>query len=212
MPEGIRRLKQHVDTLIVIPNDRLLQLSNRELSLKEAFRLADTVLQQGVRGISEVIVTPGLINLDFNDVRAVMLDAGTAMMGIGESEGANRAADAAQAAIASPLLETDIQGASSVLLNVTGGPDLTLTEVQEAAAIIQDAAGGDGTEVDITLGAVIDEKMESQIRITVLATGFERGQRPLLVRLSPPAASRPPDALMSAVPPSAPLSPPRARR
>jgi len=190
--EGIERLKQHVDTLIVIPNDRLLQLSNKELSLKEAFRLADTVLQQGVRGISEIIVFPGLINLDFNDVRAVMLDAGTAMMGIGESEGANRAVDAAQAAISSPLLETDIAGASSVLLNVTGGPDLTLAEVQEAAGIIQEAAGG----------AVIDEKMESQVRITVLATGFEKGKRPAVApaaeatRAAP--ASRRPDVSRAA--------------
>ncbi len=200
--EGIERLKQHVDTLIVIPNDRLLQLSNKELSLKEAFRLADTVLQQGVRGISEIIVFPGLINLDFNDVRAVMLDAGTAMMGIGESEGANRAVDAAQAAISSPLLETDIAGASSVLLNVTGGPDLTLAEVQEAAGIIQEAGGGGGADVDITLGAVIDEKMESQVRITVLATGFEKGKRPAVApaaeatRAAP--ASRRPDVSRAA--------------
>lgn len=171
--EGIERLKKTVDTLIVIPNDRLLELSNRDLSLQEAFRLADQVLQQGVRGISEVIVVPGLINLDFNDVRTVMLDAGTAMMGIGESQGENRAADAAQAAISSPLLETDITGARSVLLNVTGGPDLTLIEVQEAARIVQEAAGGDGADVDLTLGAVIDDKLQGEIRITVLATGFD---------------------------------------
>jgi cell division protein FtsZ len=171
--EGIRRLKQNVDTLIVIPNDRLLQLSEQDLSLQEAFRLADTVLQQGVRGISEVIVVPGLINLDFNDVRAVMLDAGTAMMGIGESSGENRAIDAAQAAISSPLLETDIAGATSVLLNVTGGPDLSLTEVQRAAEIVQAAAGGADGDVDLTLGAVIDDKMQGQVRITVLATGFD---------------------------------------
>lgn len=171
--EGIERLKKTVDTLIVIPNDRLLELSNRDLSLQEAFRLADQVLQQGVRGISEVIVVPGLINLDFNDVRTVMLDAGTAMMGIGESQGENRAADAAQAAISSPLLETDITGARAVLLNVTGGPDLTLVEVQEAARIVQEAAGGDGADVDLTLGAVIDDKLQGEIRITVLATGFD---------------------------------------
>ncbi|MCE5217029.1 cell division protein FtsZ [bacterium] len=174
--DGIRRLKENVDTLIVIPNDRLLQLTNRELSLQEAFRLADTVLQQGVRGISEVIVVPGLINLDFNDVRAVMVNAGSAMMGIGESQGDKRATDAAQAAISSPLLETDIRGARSVLLNVTGGPDLTLAEVQEAASIVQEAAGGDAGEVDLTLGAVIDDKMEGQVRITVLATGFDAVQ------------------------------------
>jgi cell division protein FtsZ len=192
--EGIRRLKQSVDTLIVIPNDRLLQLSNRELSLQEAFRLADTVLQQGVRGISEVIVVPGLINLDFNDVRAVMLNAGTAMMGIGESSGDKRAVDAAQAAISSPLLETDIHGATSVLMNVTGGPDLSLAEVQEAAAIVQEAASGSGGDVDLTLGAVIDDKMQGQVRITVLATGFD-AEPPTESRAraeeSAPAAQRP---------------------
>jgi cell division protein FtsZ len=172
--EGIQRLKQNVDTLIVIPNDRLLDMSDRDLSLQEAFRLADTVLQQGVRGISEVIVVPGLINLDFADVKAVMVDAGTAMMGIGESDGENRAVDAAQAAIASPMLETDVAGATSVLMNVTGGSDLSLAEVQAAAAIVLEAAGGNDAEgVDLTIGAVIDEKMQGQVRITVLATGFD---------------------------------------
>jgi len=176
--DGIARLKENVDTLIVIPNDRLLELSVREVSLQEAFRLADQVLQQGVRGISEVIVVPGLINLDFNDVRAVMLDAGTAMMGIGESEGEDRATNAAQGAISSPLLETDIRGANSVLLNVTGGADLSLTEVQQAASIVQEAAGGEGGDVDLTLGAVIDDNMGGQIRITVLATGFDERKAP----------------------------------
>ena len=170
--EGLARLKANVDTLIVIPNDRLLALSEKELTLQQAFAFADTILQQGVKGISEVIVVPGLINLDFADVRAVMADAGTAMMGIGESSGANRAADAAQAAINSPLLETSIEGAGAVLLNVTGGPDLTLEEIHEAAKIVQEAACG-GEEADLTLGTVIDEKMEGSVRITVLATGFE---------------------------------------
>lgn len=173
--EGLARLKANVDTLIVIPNDRLLALAEKELTLQQAFAFADTVLQQGVKGISEVIVVPGLINLDFADVRAVMADAGTAMMGIGESSGPNRAVDAAQAAINSPLLETSVAGAGSVLLNVTGGPDLTLDEVHEAAEIVQEAACG-GDESDLTLGAVIDEKMEGMIRITVLATGFEPQQ------------------------------------
>lgn len=171
--EGLSRLKANVDTLIIIPNDRLLSLAEKELTLKEAFAFADTVLQQGVKGISEVIVVPGLINLDFADVRAVMADAGTAMMGIGESSGQTRAADAAQAAINSPLLETSIAGAGAVLLNVTGGPDLTLDEIHEAARIIQEAASGGGDETDLTLGAVIDDKMEGTVRITVLATGFE---------------------------------------
>lgn len=171
--EGLARLKENVDTLIVIPNDRLLALAQKELTLKEAFAFADTILQQGVKGISEVIVVPGLINLDFADVRAVMANAGTAMMGIGESSGQNRAVDAAQAAINSPLLETSIEGAGAVLLNITGGPDLTLEEVHAAARIIQEAASGGAGEADLTLGAVIDEKMEGNIRITVLATGFE---------------------------------------
>ncbi|NPV47157.1 MAG: cell division protein FtsZ [Armatimonadetes bacterium] len=176
--EGLARLKANVDTLIVIPNDRLLDLAERQLTLQEAFAFADTILQQGVKGISEVIVVPGLINLDFADVRAVMANAGTAMMGIGESSGENRAVDAAQAAISSPLLETSISGARAVLMNVTGGPDLTLDEVHKAAKIVQEAACG-GTDADLTLGTVIDEKMEGQVRITVLATGFEE---------APPAA------------------------
>ena len=175
--EGLARLKANVDTLIVIPNDRLLDLAERQLTLQEAFAFADTILQQGVKGISEVIVVPGLINLDFADVRAVMANAGTAMMGIGESSGENRAVDAAQAAISSPLLETSISGARAVLMNVTGGPDLTLDEVHKAANIVQEAACG-GTDADLTLGTVIDEKMEGQIRITVLATGFEEPQAP----------------------------------
>lgn len=175
--DGITRLKEHVDTLIVIPNDRLLQLGEEGLTLQEAFALADTVLQQGVRGISEVIVVPGLINLDFADVRAVLKDAGTAMMGIGEASGENRAVVAARAAIASPLLEVDIKGARAVLFNITAGPDLTLKEVHEACAIVQEAAQDGGGDVDLTLGAVTDPKMEGQVRITVLATGFDE-QRP----------------------------------
>ena len=170
--EGLARLKANVDTLIVIPNDRLLALAEKELTLQEAFAFADTILQQGVKGISEVIVVPGLINLDFADVRAVMADAGTAMMGIGESSGENRAVDAAQAAINSPLLETSIDGAGAVLMNITGGADLTLEEIHQAAQIVQEAACG-GEDADLTLGAVIDEKMEGAVRITVLATGFE---------------------------------------
>ncbi|MFO7946516.1 MAG: cell division protein FtsZ [Armatimonadota bacterium] len=174
--EGIKKLKQNVDTLIVIPNDHLLTLAESELSLQEAFSIADTTLQQGVRGISEVIVVPGLINLDFADVNTVMKDAGTAMMGIGESSGEDRATDAANAAIASPLLETDIEGATAILLNVTGGPDLSLSQVHEVSNIIQEAAGGEG-EADLTLGAVIDDQMEDEIRVTVLATGFSPEDR-----------------------------------
>ncbi len=178
---GIAELKEAVDTLIVIPNDRLLELTDEELTLTQAFALADTILRQGVQGISEVIVVPGLVNVDFADVRTVMKDAGTAMMGIGEASGDQRAPDAARAAIESPLLETGIEGATAVLLNITGGPDMTLSEVHEASKIIQEAAQGeDGA--DLTLGAVIDEKLEGQVRVTVLATGFE----------GTPAARRPP--------------------
>ncbi len=174
--EGIEQLKECVDTLIVIPNDRLLTLTEEELTLQQAFALADRILQQGVQGISEVIVVPGLVNLDFNDVRAVMKDAGTAIMSIGEADGEDRAERAASQAISSPLLETGIQGARAVLLNITGGPDMTLTEVHMASKIVQEAAQGDeGT--DLTLGAVIDEKMEGSLRVTVLATGFEADYR-----------------------------------
>lgn len=178
--EGLEKLKDAVDTLIVIPNDRLLQLTDRELTLEEAFRLADTILQQGVQGISEVIVVPGLVNLDFADVRAVMENAGPALMGIGESKGEHRAVDAAQSAISSPLLETTVEGAKKVLLNITGGPDLTLNEVAEAATIIQEAAGSED-DVDLTLGAVTNEALEGTIRLTVLATGFGEhpGPRPV---------------------------------
>jgi len=175
--EGIEELKANVDTLIVIPNDRLLTLAGEDVSLQEAFRLADTTLHQGVKGISEVIVVPGLINLDFADVRAVMADAGTAMMGIGEASGDNRAEEAANAAISSVLLETSIEGATAVLLNVTGGPDMSLGQVHEASNIIQQAAGGEDG-VDLTLGAVIDEAMEGEMRVTVLATGFDAGRIP----------------------------------
>ncbi len=174
--DGIAKLKEVVDTLIVIPNDRLLTLTEKELSLQDAFALADQILQQGVQGISEVIVVPGLVNLDFNDVRAVMKGAGTAMMGIGEASGEGRAQQAAEQAISSPLLETGIEGARAVLLNITGGSDMTLTEVHSASNIVQEAAqGDDGT--DLTLGAVIDEKLEGQLRVTVLATGFDPDYR-----------------------------------
>ncbi len=184
--EGLEKLKDAVDTLIVIPNDRLLSMTERDLTLEEAFRLADTILQQGVQGISEVIVVPGLVNLDFADVRSVMENAGPALMGIGESKGEHRAADAAQTAIASPLLDTTIDGAKKVLLNISGGPDLTLAEVAEAATIIQEAAG-DEEEVDLTLGAVTNESLEGTIRLTVVATGFEDRPTPKLVSDEQPA-------------------------
>ncbi len=181
--EGIEELKQNVDTLIVIPNDRLLNLTDKKLTLVEAFAFADTILQHGVQGISELIVIPGLVNLDFADVRAVMKDAGTALMGIGLASGENRAEEAAQAAIASPLLETSVEGASRVLLNITGGSDLSLSEVEEALNIVSEAAkGSSNKEADITFGAVVDEKSEGEIRVTVLATGFEKRAEPTPAR------------------------------
>ncbi len=188
---GIDELKSNVDTLIVIPNDQLLTLTDEDLTLQAAFGLADAILQQGVQGISEVIVVPGLVNLDFNDVRAVMKDAGTALMGIGEASGEGRAGEAAQMAISSTLLETGIEGATAILLNITGGPDMTLSEVHEASKIVQEAAQGE-EGADLTLGAVVDEKMEGSLRVTVLATGFARDidarPRPATVTAPTPTA------------------------
>ncbi len=191
--EGLKELKDAVDTLIVIPNDRLLSLTDRDLTLEEAFAFADNILQKGVQGISEVIVVPGLVNLDFADVRTVMENAGPALMGIGESKGEHRAADAAQSAISSPLLETTIEGAQKVLLNIIGGPDLTLNEVAEASTIIQEAAGGED-EVDLTLGAVINESLEGTVRLTVLATGFEDRPQRVAEQEEPPPAEPEPEA------------------
>lgn len=167
---GIQLLKGKVDTLITIPNDRLLQVVDKKTSMLEAFKLADDVLRQGVQGISDLIMVPGLINLDFADVRTIMAQTGSALMGIGVSRGENRAADAARAAISSPLLETSIEGARGVLLNITGGADLGLLEVNEAAEIISQAAD---PEANIIFGAVIDETIENEIRVTVIATGFD---------------------------------------
>ncbi len=168
--EGIRRLKEQVNTLITIPNDRLLQIIDRKVSLIEAFRVADDVLRQGVQGIADLITVPGLINLDFADVRAVMSEAGSALIGIGVASGEDRAVRAAQAAISSPLLETSMEGARGVLINVTGGLDLGLVEVNEAAQIIAKTADPDA---NIIFGAVIDEGLSDEVRITVIATGFE---------------------------------------
>lgn len=168
--KGIQNLKDKVDSLITIPNDRLLQVVEKKTSIVEAFRIADDVLRQGVQGISDLIAVPGLINLDFADVRTIMADTGSALMGIGEMKGENRAADAARQAISSPLLETSIEGAKGVLLNITGGKDLGLLEVNEAAEIISQAAD---PEANIIFGAVIDENLQdNSIRVTVIATGF----------------------------------------
>ncbi len=169
--KGIAELKSKVDTLITIPNDRLLQVVDKHTTIHEAFRIADDVLRQGVQGISDLIAVPGLINLDFADVKTIMSNTGSALMGIGQATGENRASDAARKAISSPLLETSIEGAKGVLLNITGGTNLTLFEVNEAAGIIAEAAD---PEANIIFGAVIDENLKEEIRVTVIATGFDQ--------------------------------------
>jgi len=167
---GLGELRAVVDTLITIPNQRLLAVVDRGTPLLEAFRVADTVLLQAVQGISDLILVPGLINLDFADVRTIMSGMGMALMGAGTGKGENRALDAAQKAIASPLLdETSIEGARGILINFTGGPDLSIHEVEEAARIVQEAAH---EEANIIFGAVIDEALHDEVRITVIATGF----------------------------------------
>lgn len=168
--EGIANLRQHVDTLITVPNDRLLQVADKKMPLSEAFRLADDVLRQGIQGISDLITVPGLINLDFADVKTIMSAAGSALMAIGEASGDNRAVDAAHLAINSPLLDIDISGAHGVLFNITGGLDLTLYEVNEAADIISKAAH---PEANIIFGAVQDALFDGKVKITVIATGFD---------------------------------------
>jgi len=170
--EGIDRLREHVDTLIVIPNEKLLSIVERRTSILEAFREADNVLRQGVQGITDLITIPGLINLDFADVRTIMHEAGSALMGIGEASGESRAAEAAKAAISSPLLEQSVEGATGILLNMTGGADLGLFEVNEAAEIIH---GASDRNSNIIFGAVIDEDLADEVRVTVIATGFDRG-------------------------------------
>ena len=167
---GIAKLMEKVDTLITIPNDRLLQVVEKRTSILDAFRIADDVLRQGVQGISDLIAVPGLINLDFADVKTIMMQTGSALMGIGIGTGENRASEAAKTAISSPLLETSIQGAKGVLLNITGGSNLGLFEVNEAADIISQAAD---PEANIIFGAVIDESLQEEIRVTVIATGFD---------------------------------------
>ena len=173
--EGIDRLREVVDTLIVIPNEKLLAIVERRTSILDAFREADNVLRQGVQGITDLITIPGLINLDFADVRTIMKDAGSALMGIGSSSGENRAGEAAKQAISSPLLEQSVEGATGILLNITGGSDLGLFEVNEAAEIIQSAADQSS---NIIFGAVIDEGLGDEVRVVVIATGFDRPGAP----------------------------------
>ena len=183
--DGIEKLKEEVDTLIVIPNDRLLQIVDKRASLQEAFRVADDVLRQGIQGISELITVPGLINLDFADVRSIMSEGGAALMAVGHGKGDTRAIDAAQEAISSQLLDVTIDGARGILFNVTGGSDLSLFEVNEAAEIIRQTAH---PEVNIIFGAVIDDDLDDEVRITVVATGFDTTSVSHNMRRHPAAA------------------------
>jgi len=174
--DGIEKLRKEVDTLIVIPNQRLMDVIDRKMTLVEAFKVVDSVLAQAVGGISEIITTPGLVNVDFADVKTIMKDAGSALLGIGTGVGENRAQMAARAAVASPLLDLSIEGATGVLFNITGGPDLTMFEVDEAARIISSAAEPDA---NIIFGSVIKNDMTDQVRITVVATGFDEAKSKL---------------------------------
>ena len=183
--QGVENLRTEVDTLIVIPNDRLLSLADREISVIDAFRQADHVLLQGVSGITDLITTPGLINLDFADVKSVMHAAGSALMGIGSARGEDRAMQAAEKAVSSPLLEAGIDGAHGVLLSVSGGSDLGLFEISEAARLVSDAAH---PEANIIFGAVIDDTLGDEVRVTVIAAGFEGGEPPVR-KVAAPARS-----------------------
>jgi cell division protein FtsZ len=171
--QGIENLRDRVDTLIVIENDRLLQVVEKRTSIVEAFGMADDILRQGVQGITDLITVPGLVNLDFADVRTIMRDAGSALMGIGAASGENRAAEAARAAVSSPLLEASIEGATGILLNITGGSEIGLFEVNEAAEVVTSAAD---QNANVIFGAVIDDSLGDEVRVTVMATGFG-GQR-----------------------------------
>jgi cell division protein FtsZ len=192
--DGIQKLRENVDTLIVIPNEKLLSIVERRTTILDAFREADNVLRQGVQGITDLITIPGLINLDFADVRTIMHDAGTALMGIGTAGGESRSSEAAKIAISSPLLEESVEGAMGILLNITGGHDLGLFEVNEAAEIVQSAADSNS---NIIFGAVIDDSMGDEVRVTVIATGFDHGgPRPTEARESTRRARRDRDVTM----------------
>ncbi len=180
--DGVQTLRENVDTLIVIENDRLLQVVERSTPVTEAFTMVDDILRQGVQGITDLITVPGLINLDFADIRTIMRDAGSALMGIGVAQGENRAMEAARAAISSPLLETSLDGATGILLNITGGSDLGLAEADEAAQVVTASAD---PNANVIFGAVIDDAMGDHIRVTAIATGF--GGRPRRRRVEPPA-------------------------
>ncbi|WP_111765053.1 cell division protein FtsZ [Nakamurella deserti] len=203
--EGIKELRAECDTLIVIPNDRLLQLGDLGVSLMDAFRSADEVLLNGVQGITDLITTPGLINVDFADVKSVMSGAGTALMGIGSARGEGRAVQAAQKAISSPLLEASMDGAYGVLLSIAGGSDLGLFEINEAASLVQEAAHD---EANIIFGTVIDDSLGDEVRVTVIAAGFDSApSRPGYVR---PGAAAAPAAPVAPTPPPRQPEPPRS--
>ena len=188
---GIEELRDRVDTLIVIENDRLLQVVEKKTSIVDAFKMADDVLRQGVQGITDLITIPGLVNLDFADVRTIMRDAGSALMGIGAASGDNRAAEAARIAVSSPLLEASIEGATGILLNVTGGPEIGLFEVNEAAEVVTSVADANA---NVIFGAVIDEAAGDEVRVTVIATGFgpSRPRRRQRVERTPPGSDESP--------------------
>jgi cell division protein FtsZ len=194
--EGIEKLKDKVDALIVIPNQKLLDSIDKKMTLLEAFKVADSVLGQGVQGISDIITLPGLINRDFADVKTIIKDAGSAFMGIGSGVGENRAQAAARSAIASPLLEVSIDGAKGILFTITGGPDLTMAEVDEAAKLISEKADADA---NIIFGASIDEKLIDQVRITVIATGFDENRARFSRFISQPVSAKQAEITVSSV-------------
>lgn len=201
--EGIEAIREEVDTLIVIPNDRLLSISDRSISILDAFRSADQVLLSGVQGITDLITTPGLINLDFADVKSVMHGAGSALMGIGSARGESRAIRAAEIAIASPLLEASIEGAHGVLLSIAGGSDLGLFEVSEAAELVASSAHPDA---NIIYGTVIDDALGDEVRVTVIAAGFDGGaptrrEMPMSVAAEPEESLFEPDPVTVVTPP-----------
>ncbi len=187
--QGIQSLRENVDALIVIENDRLLQVVERSTPVTDAFRMVDDILRQGVQGITDVITVPGLINVDFADVQTIMRDAGSALMGIGVASGENRAVEAARGAISSPLLETSLDGATGILLSITGGPDLGLAEVEEAAQVVTGVAD---PNVNVIFGAVVDEGMGEEVRVTAIATGFGGRPRRRRVEAAVGAEERPP--------------------
>ena len=195
--EGIEDLKDKVDTLIVIPNQKIMEVVDRKMTLLEAFKIVDSVLNQGVQGISEIITVPGLINVDFADVKAIMKDAGSSLLGIGTGVGENRAQIAAKAAIYSPLLDISIEGAKGILFNITGGPDLTMFEVEEAARLISESSDADA---NIIFGATIDETMTDQIKIIVIATGFDEAKMRLARMMNKPKPVVEPQGIVSEIP------------